>query len=407
MTKINFLLTRNAKLNTFPTFSRSLVFFLLLGLSFQSCKIEPVDLELPCETLETAMTLENRNEGVDYIISCDWDIRAKLTIEPGTMIEFQNGAGLKVEFGEGVLNAVGTASEPIIFTGSTTTKGSWKGITFGRSDINNVLDHCVIEFAGSESVVEKYRDAAVEITGKASITNTTIRNSKGNAIGIAYDGVDNADVGNFSNNIFEDNEGYPIYTAARHIQALNLNTCTFTNNGMQKVAMYIYNSNRDLAGDNTWVDAGIPYFSVNSIAVTNDLILEEGVNIRFASNAGLEVVTYKEGSLKVNGTAENPVILMGDTELPGAWKGIYVGTNNINNNFNHLHIKHGGSEPYLGDVKANITLGDFVGYDTRLSVSNTQVSESDGCGLYDYGKGTSLTTDNITFSSNRGSDLCD
>lgn len=74
-----------------------------------------------------------------------------LTIEPGTTIEFGTSTGIYVK-GTSSLKAVGTASQPITFTGITATAGSWGGIYFDASlSVLNEVSYATIEYAGSDA----------------------------------------------------------------------------------------------------------------------------------------------------------------------------------------------------------------------------------------------------------------
>ncbi|HGY09504.1 MAG TPA: hypothetical protein ENK37_05560, partial [Oceanithermus profundus] len=53
----------------------------------------------------------------------------KLTLEPGTTLEFAQDTGLYVS-GHGALVAVGTAADKILFTGASKTRGYWNGVVF-------------------------------------------------------------------------------------------------------------------------------------------------------------------------------------------------------------------------------------------------------------------------------------
>ena len=57
---------------------------------------------------------------------------ATLTVEPGVVVQFQSGAGNKLNI-QGGLNAIGTITQPITFTGVITTPGSWAGLRVGSA----------------------------------------------------------------------------------------------------------------------------------------------------------------------------------------------------------------------------------------------------------------------------------
>jgi hypothetical protein len=68
---------------------------------------------------------------------------AVLTIEPGVEVQFQNGAQLQIP--DGKLVAIGTATQPILFTAQTMpVRGSWEGIIFGTDAQASTIQHATI-----------------------------------------------------------------------------------------------------------------------------------------------------------------------------------------------------------------------------------------------------------------------
>ena len=113
-----------------------------------------------------------------------------LTIEAGTRIDFGTDTGLKVNNG-GSLKAIGTETNPITFSGVDGAAGAWKGLNFDfTQSVNNQLDRCVIEYAGSGD-----EDAAIYMWAdpKLSVTNCVIRNIDGCVF------TDAPDFGGFNN----------------------------------------------------------------------------------------------------------------------------------------------------------------------------------------------------------------
>lgn len=76
-----------------------------------------------------------------------------VTIEPGTLLLMEAGAGLIVE---GQLLANGTSNQPITITRSGTS-GTWSRMVFVRAQPSR-LRHCVIEFANSVGDHQSYYD---------------------------------------------------------------------------------------------------------------------------------------------------------------------------------------------------------------------------------------------------------
>jgi hypothetical protein len=68
-----------------------------------------------------------------------------LTIEPGVVVKFAGHFGLTVGY-RATLRARGTETEHILFTPMDTEEG-WFGIRFVNSGADDVLQHCIIEYA--------------------------------------------------------------------------------------------------------------------------------------------------------------------------------------------------------------------------------------------------------------------
>jgi nitrous oxidase accessory protein NosD len=91
-----------------------------------------------------------RKLAVPYRFDASLNVEAKLTIEAGTQLQFRENVSLDVE-SNGSLTAIGTPSEPIIFTGTDDTEGYWSGIFFESASSSNILRHVDIRFSGSKS----------------------------------------------------------------------------------------------------------------------------------------------------------------------------------------------------------------------------------------------------------------
>lgn len=131
--------------------------------------------------------------------------------------------------------------------------------------------------------------------------------------------------------------------------------------------------------DTTW-NSEKPYLVYGYAVVDSNAILRisEGTQIHLHSNSGLWV--YKGGSLKVNGTMENPVVFQGDrleygySETPGQWDRIWLNEGSINNEFNYAIIKNG----FIG-IQAE-TLQEQMG--NALVINNTIIENMTGFGLF-------------------------
>jgi len=72
---------------------------------------------------------------------------AAVTVAPGASFEGTSGSGIRVRDG-GSINAVGTPSNEILFSGTSSVAGTWLGLYIQSNSPSNVLDHVTVEAAG-------------------------------------------------------------------------------------------------------------------------------------------------------------------------------------------------------------------------------------------------------------------
>lgn len=146
-----------------------------------------------------------RVKGLLYVQGSKDGAPTKLTIEPGVTIGFDtaSGSGMKIGSSDtnmGILEAVGTADKPIVFTSGKDTKapGDWANLSFHRTPTTgSKIDHARFEYAGGASQTSSFgcgpktNDAAVIIEGSGAdekgpdtawITNTTFENIAGTTV---------------------------------------------------------------------------------------------------------------------------------------------------------------------------------------------------------------------------------
>ena len=108
-------------------------------------------------SIDSTLTLANSPYLVDAAVTVKNGVT--LTIEPGVRIKFNSGRSLTVK---GTLKALGTASQPIVFTRATAA--NWGYIMFDSMATNSaydasgvyangsILQHCVIEYSGNSTM---------------------------------------------------------------------------------------------------------------------------------------------------------------------------------------------------------------------------------------------------------------
>ena len=140
-----------------------------------------------------------RKLAVPYRFEATLDVQARLTIEAGTQLQFRENLPVNV-VSNGSLTAIGTATSPIIFTGTDETAGYWSGIFFESKSSSNILRNVEVRFGGSKSGTV---GGGVGITHGASATvqSSTI-SSCPIGIFVASEGTLNADAS--SSNRFQE-----------------------------------------------------------------------------------------------------------------------------------------------------------------------------------------------------------
>jgi plastocyanin len=128
------------------------------------------------KSIEGVCTWKNLNK--PYYAEGSLDVyKGFLTIEPGTIVKFKPGSGIKIGTA-GTTNsssfvANGTADKPIKFTSaaSNPVAGDWNGIQFNNYSFNNSLKYCKVQYAGNGTTT--YRAAV-----SAYYSDFTVRNSQ-------------------------------------------------------------------------------------------------------------------------------------------------------------------------------------------------------------------------------------
>lgn len=372
------------------------------ALSITSCKKDRVPTEF-CSDVQQATTWKNDKDGVDYIVSCPISVSALLTIEPGTEIEFRDGAGIVIE-DAGSIKAVGTADAPIVLRGSTDTKGAWKGVFVKSNNVANEFSYCTITDGGQSSFdgTDIKANLRLALNSKLKISNTTV--SKSAKDGLYTEGFDSDfenPITDFSSNTFTDNSNYPISTLASTVNSLDGMGSTFSNNGKE----YINVRGGRMYGDHVWNKTQSPilisgYTIAGYYNNTGNLTVNAGVTLLFDADQGLGNGEYSTGYVKIEGNPNNHAILIGLTPIPGAWKGICFQSNNANNKLNYVDISYGGSSSFTGNTShlANISVGAYS--PGKVTITNCTVNNSAAYGILIGLNSPEPTISNVTYSGN-------
>ncbi len=276
------------------------------------------------------------NLGVPYLVTKNQtvDAGATLTLEPGVQVQFAQNAGLRVR---GTLQAIGTAAARITFTGSTQQPGWWDGISIvGTSNsplTTSALAYVTIEYGGNNSYGTLYLEYAT-----VPIQQSIIRHSSQDGIYGWYDAV-----AHLSDVALTDNARYPVQFIDGSVNP-TLARLTVSGNGTNAIAL----GSGTMEGNHLWENLGVPYLVTKNqtVALNAALIIEPGVQVQFAQNAGLRVL----GKFQAIGTADERITFTGSTPQPGWWDGIsIVGTSNsplTTSALTYVTIEYGGNNSY-------------------------------------------------------------
>ena len=113
---------------------------------------------------------------------------ATLTIEPGIVVQFESSISNKLNV-QGALEAIGSVTQPITFTGIVASPGSWAGISVNGTSVTPALanlSYVTLDYGGVSGSygAQVYVDQAV-----VTITHSLIRNSAGNGVYVTLQGL--------------------------------------------------------------------------------------------------------------------------------------------------------------------------------------------------------------------------
>ncbi len=379
------------------------IFFVmgLAALLFQGCSTDPDDDSDPDNNPGTSssgpdtlrgditsdLVLKNKfsdSGKVDYRLVANINISAKVTVEPGVLIEVDAGRGISVNAG-GSFYAVGLDTSLIIIRGKENSKGYWKGIEFKSNSNSNVLTHVVVMNGGSAGFTGQGYKANISIATGGRLKMTNSLSSHSGDLGLLLWGAD-AVLVDFSTNTIRENTGAPASMRLRHFAYLDTAT-SYSGNGKDYIENFNVSSFEDIDGVHSIAGIGVPYElkgSPNSIK--GQMTILPGARFQATQDAGLTVAAG--GFLKAVGTAEKPIEFSGKEDIAGYWRGIKVSSNSPSNELTHVVLTHGGSKSFDGnaDKRANL----FVADGGSVKITHSKVDKSGKHGLWAYNNDCSL-----------------
>lgn len=389
----------------------SLAIVLALGALLPGCNIEvgdpdpepdpvgacPADEEgslppvaLACDAFSEALTLSDDPERVvDYVVDCQANVTAPLTIEAGTVIAFETEAGLAIGDG-GSIDAQGDDCEPVVFEGVTHRRGAWKGLFIDSAE-DNLLSKVDIRDAGGAAFNSNGDLGSVVLYADARLTmrDSHLREGAAHGLNGSYGGATLI----WERNVVDSHDAEPLRIHASLADALD-GASSFAGNARDAVLLV----RGELEAPAVWASLDVPYQVDRDVLIDSQasLELEAGARIAFDTDAGLMATS---GRLTIAGTADAPVELYGVNQEPGRWRGVFIESGEPNR-ISHAVIRHAGGNSF----NSNGDLGAIVVYaDAELTLEDTSVADSGADGLNaNYGDATLAFEGTNRFTGNVG-----
>jgi hypothetical protein len=287
--------------------------------------------------IEGSVTINDswQNPSVPYRLADGLRIKtATLTVSPAVELLFEDDEAAIISNG-GCLQAVGTLSERIIFTGSDI--GCWKGIYFNASanDVNSKLIHCLVENGGQDG--NQPANIVLE-NASPEISNCLIRQSIGYGVYISG----RIKQGKLNNNTITNNARAPISISANGVKGLSPGS--YLGNGMDVIEVRGGTVAETINEDGYWDNLGIPYRIHGTVQIqSGTLILAPGIHIQMTERSGFEVLI--QGGLIADGSG-GLITIEGVQQISGIWNQIYFSNtaNERNCQLIRCRIGYGGGD---------------------------------------------------------------
>ena len=329
-------------------------------------EVDPEDCVIP-QLVDSDLTIPT---GCVVDVADVVEVEATLTLEPGVELRFGAAAGMLINEDAGALVAIGTEDDPILLTGDLQQPGSWSGIAFGSSNPRNELAFVTVAFGGGDSLnIAAFTDADVYVrsTGRLQLSNCTFSDSED--FGLAVE--DGARLDAFAANTFANNDA-SLVLPSRLLGAIDA-----ASDYDVDAALGISAFASVVDEEQTWPAVNVPVVLSGITSVTATLTIAAGATFQADADAGI-LVNVDSGALVAVGTAADPIVFTGLSEIPGFWLGIGIGSsNNPLNELAFVTVAHGGAAPFNigGAVAANVFVRG------ELSITDSTLRDSDNNGL--------------------------
>ncbi len=342
----------------------------------------------------------------DYLIPSGetLNVRADLTVSAGTKVCFAANSGLNVE-PTGSLNAVGTIEKPIVFTGTSATRGFWTSINVESNNSKNVLAYVTVSFGGGSGASASFILGDGRNSASASFSNSTFADSLSTGLSIE----DKAQLSTFSTNSFFANGLGSVMVGFQEASGLDSQS---NYSGGARPNQFKGIRVRFQSGSSTVPvtlrKLDVPWaMSVSTSGKTQEvdstLTVEAGARVEFEAATG--IIVSPSGKLVANGTAADQVVFTGLNAVPGFWKGIAL--KSLGNELTSTQITYAGNAAALccgffdnkGDALAGLVLGD-ISATASVTVRDVTITKSLNWGYYALNRSTITKLGTNDFTGN-------
>jgi len=277
------------------------------------------------------------NPGVPYTIGGlieiageDDDLEALVELTPGTVLRFDEDAYINVGYYRpGALRAEGTAEAPIVFTSLRSQRpGAWRGVSLYKN-ASASFSHVTFENGSRRA-----EWGVLFANSRASLTvqDCVFRNNDG---GVVLQGGE-LRVAEFARNRFDASS--PTLTVSPQAYA-----ALGEGNVFAEGARVVLEGGR-VQRSGRWRDLGAPIEVTGPIEVQQGatLTVDAGVSLQVRDGFELSVGALGGGSLRMQGTAEAPIRVVGVNDRRGTWDAIRLHPRASGNVIEHLLLRNAG-----------------------------------------------------------------
>jgi hypothetical protein len=340
-------------------------------------------IELTSVEVSGGVTLDGRCYHVDGAAFVSDGV---LTLAPGTRISFAQDASLVVS-GTGRITAEGTPEEPVELVGDEAVAGYWNGLSIGNSvSADNRIGTMIIRDASGGPWTGAADSTGALYVGEnvtLDIDDLRVENA-GNraALVTAFD----TDV--TLRSLTVDGAGGPAQLPLATVATLEEAAL-----GPDPLVERI-----DVVGATVPRDMELPGLVGVELAFSTDLWVTggrltvlAGAELTFATGRGIRVTD--RGSLRVNGAAVQRVVIRGETEAVGTWRGIWFENAMEPSLLQLVDIRGAGGQPWTGSADSRGSL--YITGASAVEVRNAFMVQGGGPGIHVRGDEARLELDEI------------